>query len=97
ALSQAFRQALKELGADMRVKLLIYKLFDRYVLSTLEELYAEANADLARGGAQAAHAGGAAMAGAGTDEVADPAAAELLQTLHGLFVARRGAVAPSSA
>ena len=116
ALSQAFRQALKELGADMRVKLLIYKLFDRYVLSTLEELYAEANADLARAGvlpqlrpvasrgagtprgsAQAAHAGGAAMAGAGTDEVADPAAAELLQTLHGLFVARRGAVAPSSA
>ena len=109
ALSQAFRQALKELGADMRVKLLIYKLFDRYVLSTLEELYAEANADLARAGvlpqlrpvasrgagtprgsAQAAHAGGAAMAGAGTDEVADPAAAELLQTLHGLFVARRG-------
>ncbi|HKR76041.1 MAG TPA: DUF1631 family protein, partial [Rhodanobacter sp.] len=50
ALSQAFRQALKELGADMRVKLLIYKLFDRYVLSTLEELYAEANADLARAG-----------------------------------------------
>jgi len=109
ALSQAFRQALKELGADMRVKLLIYKLFDRYVLSTLEELYAEANADLARAGvlpqlrpvasrgagtprgsAQAAHAGGAAMAGAGMDEIADPAAAELLQTLHGLFVARRG-------
>ena len=48
ALSQAFRQALKELVADMRVKLLIYKLFDRYVLSTLEELYAEANDTLAR-------------------------------------------------
>ncbi len=117
ALSQAFRQALKELGADMRVKLLIYKLFDRYVLSTLEDLYAEANAELARAGvlpqlrpvaprsaagaprgsAQAAPAGTAALAGAGTDENADPAAAELLQTLHGLFVARRGAVAPSLA
>jgi len=109
ALSQAFRQALKELGADMRVKLLIYKLFDRYALSSLEELYAEANADLARAGvlpqlrpvasrgagaprgsAQAVQAAGGAMAGAGSDEVADPAAAELLQTLHGLFVARRG-------
>ncbi|MEW9571135.1 DUF1631 domain-containing protein [Rhodanobacter sp. Si-c] len=110
ALSQAFRQALKELGADMRVKLLIYKLFDRYVLSTLEDLYAEANAELARAGvlpqlrpvaprgAGAAHgstqavaqAGGAAAAGAGMDELADPAATELLQTLHSLFVARRG-------
>jgi hypothetical protein len=108
ALSQAFRQALKELGADMRVKLLIYKLFDRYVLSTLEDLYAEANAELARAGvlpqlrpvaprgagaprgsAQAA-AAGTAMTGTGMDEAADPAAAELLQTLHGLFVARRG-------
>ena len=113
ALSQAFRQALKELGADMRVKLLIYKLFDRYVLSTLEELYAEANANLARAGvlpqlrpvvgrgtgaprgnAQAAQAG---AAGAGVDEATDPAAAELLQTLHSLFVARRGGVAPSHA
>ncbi|MBD8899261.1 DUF1631 domain-containing protein [Rhodanobacter sp. DHG33] len=106
ALSQAFRQALKELGADMRVKLLIYKLFDRYVLSTLEELYAEANAELARAGVlpqlrpvaprgagathgapqTAAYAGAAAAA----DETVDPAAAELLQTLHSLFVARRG-------
>ncbi|MFC5438055.1 DUF1631 domain-containing protein [Rhodanobacter umsongensis] len=49
-LSQAFRQALHELSADMRVKLIIYKLFDRYVLSSLEELYQEINAELVRAG-----------------------------------------------
>jgi len=38
ALAQAFRQAMRELSAEMRVKLIIYKLFDRYVLATLEEL-----------------------------------------------------------
>ncbi|BFI96735.1 MAG: DUF1631 domain-containing protein [Rhodanobacter sp.] len=107
ALSQAFRQALKELTADMRVKLLIYKLFDRYVLSTLEELYAEANDTLARAGVLpqlrvaasrsssaaprgTAPAASAATASPGTDDVADIAATELLQTLHSLFAARRG-------
>ena len=49
-LSQAFRLALQELSADMRVKLIIYKLFDRYLLSSLEELYQEINTDLARAG-----------------------------------------------
>jgi hypothetical protein len=49
-LSQAFREALQELNADMRVKLIIYKLFDRYVLSLLEELYHEINAELVRAG-----------------------------------------------
>jgi hypothetical protein len=49
-LSQAFRHALDELTADMRVKLIIYKLFDRYVLSALEELYQEINTELARAG-----------------------------------------------
>ncbi|MFA6231312.1 MAG: DUF1631 domain-containing protein [Rhodanobacter sp.] len=50
ALAQAFREALHELTADMRVKLIIYKLFDRYVLSMLEELYHEINAELVRAG-----------------------------------------------
>ena len=49
-LSQAFRDALQELTADMRVKLIIYKLFDRYVLSTLEELYHEINTHLVKAG-----------------------------------------------
>ncbi|MCX7513714.1 DUF1631 domain-containing protein [Frateuria sp. STR12] len=50
ALAQAFRQAMRELSADMRVKLIIYKLFDRYVLSALEELYHEINTELVRAG-----------------------------------------------
>ncbi|SEJ31840.1 DUF1631 domain-containing protein [Frateuria terrea] len=50
ALAQAFRQAMRELTAEMRVKLIIYKLFDRYVLSTLEELYQEINTELVRAG-----------------------------------------------
>ncbi len=49
-LSQSFRHALHELSADMRVKLIIYKLFDRYVLSSLEELYQEINLELVRAG-----------------------------------------------
>jgi hypothetical protein len=50
ALAQAFRQAMRELAAEMRVKLIIYKLFDRYVLSALEELYQEINTELVRAG-----------------------------------------------
>ena len=50
ALSQAFRQAMRELNAEMRVKLIIYKLFDRYVLASLDELYQEVNAELVRAG-----------------------------------------------
>ena len=45
-LAQSFRHALRELNTDMRVKLIIYKLFDRYVLSALEELYQDINAEL---------------------------------------------------
>ncbi len=104
-LAQAFRQALQELGADMRVKLIIYKLFDRYVLSQLEELYQEINTELVRAGVlpQLRHT---VMRG-GAQPKADVAAAspsmdrsmaaeesgeipsDLLQTLHALFSARR--------
>jgi hypothetical protein len=104
-LSQAFRQALHELSADMRVKLIIYKLFDRYVLSTLEELYQEINTELVRAGvlpqlrhevtrrgnagAAVAAANGDQQAGTTGDEVGD-IPSDLLQTLHALFSARRG-------
>jgi len=113
ALSQAFRVAMRELNAEMRVKLIIYKLFDRYVLASLDELYQEINAELIRAGVlpQLRHEvsrGGAAGRTAGTGAaVADGVAAdgiyqgeddgsassELLQTLHTLFSARRGAPA----
>ena len=78
-LSQAFREALQELNADMRVKLIIYKLFDRYVLSLLEELYHEINAELVRAGVlpQLHHTvlrGGPAKSSSGTRRSASQAA-----------------------
>src|SRR3546814_8474394 len=96
-LTQAFRQALHELSADMRVKLIIYKLFDRYVLSSLEELYQEINTELARAGVlpqlrhevtRAGHAKSADTAdGQASTAAADKAGdtpSDLLQTLHAL-------------
>ena len=102
-LAQTFRQALHELSADMRVKLIIYKLFDRYVLSSLEELYQEINTELARAGVlpQLRHSvvrSGSAAAGAGAQPAGEAAQvaeevsdipSDLLQTLHALFSARR--------
>lgn len=46
ALAQAFHQAIGDLGVDMRVKLIIYKLFDRYVMAALDEVYQAVNAEL---------------------------------------------------
>lgn len=106
-LTQAFRQALHELSADMRVKLIIYKLFDRYVLSSLEDLYQEINAELVRAGVlpqmrhEVARSGNADAAARGGNQQAGATAAadeggeipsDLLQTLHALFSARRPAV-----
>ncbi|MEO6927145.1 MAG: DUF1631 domain-containing protein [Rhodanobacter sp.] len=103
-LAQAFRQALQELTADMRVKLIIYKLFDRYVLSLLEDLYQEINTELVRAGVlpqlrhHVSRGSQKAPAGAGGTDVAAPAAGDesgeipgdLLHTLQTLFSARRG-------
>ncbi|MGA0588542.1 DUF1631 domain-containing protein [Dyella sp. KRB-257] len=105
ALTQAFRQAMRELSADMRVKLIIYKLFDRYVLSGLEELYQELNTELMRAGVlpqlrhgiarnsasqtAAGGAAGAAARAAAGSEVTAEEAGNLLDTLHALFNARR--------
>lgn len=80
ALSNAFRQSVRELSADMRVKLIIYKLFDRYVLATLDELYQETNAELIRAGVlpqlrhevrRGEHAAGTPSAGAATNAPAE--------------------------
>lgn len=106
SLTQAFRQAMRELSAEMRVKLIIYKLFDRYVLASLDELYQEVNTELVRAGVlpQLRHevqrsgpapaaAGTPAAAAAQADELPvgdDATSNELLQTLRALFSARRG-------
>lgn len=50
ALCQALRAALRELAVEVRVKLIVYKLFDRYVMGGLDTLYDEVNAELVRSG-----------------------------------------------
>ncbi|MBX3692035.1 DUF1631 domain-containing protein [Dokdonella sp.] len=49
-LCNAFRQAVREFDLNVQVKLIIYKLFDRYVMSGLESLYDEVNAELIQAG-----------------------------------------------
>lgn len=49
-LCDCFRQAMQELDADVNVKLIIYKLFERYVLAGLEQLYDAVNVELIRAG-----------------------------------------------
>ncbi len=45
-LCAAFATALKALDAEIRVRLIIYKMFDRYVIGDLGSLYAEVNRQL---------------------------------------------------
>jgi len=49
-LGQAFRTAVRDFQVNMQVKLIIYKLFDRYVMAGLEPLYEEVNIELIRAG-----------------------------------------------
>ncbi len=67
AIAQAFRLAQRELAVETRVRLIIYKLFDRYVMSGLDPLYDEINITLARAGVlpQLRYAAGSRMRGAG--------------------------------
>ncbi len=49
-LCDCFRQAMQELEADVNVKLIIYKLFERYVVPGLESVYEQVNIALIRAG-----------------------------------------------
>ncbi len=49
-LCEAFVEACSNLGVEIKIKLIIYKLFEKYVLADLEQLYAEANASLVAAG-----------------------------------------------
>lgn len=49
-LCDCFRAAMQELEADVNVKLIIYKLFERYVIAGLESLYDAVNIELIRAG-----------------------------------------------
>lgn len=50
ALCESFLDACRTLGVEIRVKLIILKLFEKYVLGEFGELYAEANAVLVAAG-----------------------------------------------
>ncbi|WP_374325617.1 DUF1631 domain-containing protein [Aquipseudomonas alcaligenes] len=47
---ESFVAACADLGVDIRIKLIIYKLFEKYVLSEIGQLYAEANQILVQAG-----------------------------------------------
>lgn len=49
-LGQAFRSAIHEFDINLQVKLIIYKLFDRYVMTGLDSVYDEINVELVRAG-----------------------------------------------
>ncbi len=49
-LGNAFRGAIREFAINVQVKLIIYKLFDRYVMAGLEPVYDEVNVELIRAG-----------------------------------------------
>jgi len=63
-LCQAFRLSMKELELNLETKLIVYKLFDRYVMAGLDALYDEVNMQLVQAGVlpqirhQMPHAGG---------------------------------------
>lgn len=50
ALCTAFRKALRHHDADLKIKLILYKLFDKHVMSTLDDCYEDFNTFLIRAG-----------------------------------------------
>ena len=50
SLAHAFRTALREIDVDIKVRLIVLKLFERYVLSGLDALYHEVNVQLMQAG-----------------------------------------------
>ncbi|MBU6199182.1 MAG: DUF1631 family protein [Xanthomonadaceae bacterium] len=49
-LCQAFRVAMRELDLNLQTQLIVYKLFDRYVMAGLDALYEEIGAQLIQAG-----------------------------------------------
>jgi hypothetical protein len=49
-LGNAFRNAIREFDVNVQVKLIVYKLFDRYVMAGLDPVYDEVNIELVRAG-----------------------------------------------
>ncbi|HUD43002.1 MAG TPA: DUF1631 domain-containing protein [Dokdonella sp.] len=95
ALGDAFREATREFDLGLHVRLIVYKLFDRYVMSGLDGLYEEVNTELIQAGVlpqiaatpvrAPGHAGGyAAPAAHGSDAASQPVAADSAPA-HGAY------------
>jgi hypothetical protein len=50
ALARVFGESMQQLDVEVRVKLIVYKLFERYVLAGLESLFNEVNRELVHAG-----------------------------------------------
>ncbi|MDR9864251.1 DUF1631 domain-containing protein [Pseudomonas baetica] len=106
-LCEFFLQAGRNLGVEIRVKLILLKLFERYVLADTEQLYAEANQLLSATGvlpelkpAPARRAIDRAVANVNSEESDDPPPAdegvqEVFAALQELLLHVRGSVAPT--
>jgi hypothetical protein len=106
-LCEFFLQAGRNLGVEIKVKLILLKLFERYVLADTEPLYAEANQLLVATGvlpelkpAPARRAVERAAASISSEESDEPAPAdegvqEVFAALQELLLHVRGSVAPT--
>ncbi len=87
-LGNAFRTAIHEFDVNVQVKLIVYKLFDRYVMAGLDAVYEEVNVELIRAGVLPqvrhvmAHGGRAPMRSTSGDEIQNPGS-ELLHPGQG--------------
>ena len=106
-LCEFFLQAGRNLGVEIKVKLILLKLFERYVLADTEQLYAEANQLLLATGvlpalkpAPARRAMDRAAASVYSEESHEPTPAdegvqEVFAALQELLLHVRGSVAPT--
>jgi hypothetical protein len=105
SLTRAFSEAMNELKVEVRVKLIVFKLFERYVLSGLEDLYDEINHTLVQSGVlpqlrvpgAKKHPAGHAGSDRRTQKLSDlededqqaMLRGKLVETLHSLLAERR--------
>ncbi|MDH4556554.1 DUF1631 domain-containing protein [Pseudomonas sp. BN417] len=98
-LCEAFLDACRSLGVEIKVKLIILKLFEKYVLTELDQFYAEANQSLVAAGVlpdlrsaaprrqqeRASGAGRSAQTGSGSPAGGSQTAEEGMQEVFGVL------------
>ncbi len=109
-LCQYFLEACRTLGVEIKVKLIILKLFERYVLADIEQLYAESNQTLVAAGilpelqsalprrnpARPGSSGGATRTDYGSNQgYVDEGTQEAFGTLQALLSELRGSALPA--